>query len=458
MRRQWLLLPIVALWLAVLSPAVQLALAQDGAYLGINYRDVKAEEAAALGWSTPRGIMLDKIVAGSAADKAGLRAGDIILTVDRVEVWGTVSRTVGSTTSFLNRLQAYIDLKRPGDAVEIAVFRDGQEQKLTATLGSRPPPAPEASQGPPPCKGNDLLAEIAQTDPAGHARIMAAAKATPNGRGLLWRIEKAGLAPSYLFGTIHLTDDRVNDLSPAIKEALKGAGRLALEIADLSPESVGQAMLQIGTLGQYGGGQSIKAELPPSDYLALQDLLAKRGMPRGVLDGTKPWMLRLSLSMPACERMRQAHGLKPLDMRLGEEAKALRVPVVGLETAELQLRTLASLSTFSQLALLVSDVRYGDRAEDGIETIVLGYLRRDISFVLPLQLYLHEKAGLPRSAVEEYQAAMLTRRNLGMRDAALPLLAGGGGLFIAVGAAHLSGSDGLVELLRQAGYTVTVVE
>jgi uncharacterized protein len=455
MRRKWLLAPIVAAWLALLFPAVERALAQDGGYLGVNYRDVSREEAAALGWPAPRGIKLDKIVAGSGADKAGLRAGDIILTVDRVEVWGTISRTVDTTTSFLNRLQAYIDLKRPGDTVELAVFRDGREHKLTATLGSRPPPT--APQAPLPCKGSDLLTEIAQTDPAGHARIMAAAKATPNGSGLLWRIEKAGLVPSYLFGTVHLTDDRVNDLSPAVKEALKGASRLALEIADLSPESVGQAMLQIGTLGQYGGGQSIKAELPPSDYLGLQDLLAKRGMPRGALDGTKPWMLRLSLSMPACERMRQALGLKPLDMRLGEEAKARGVPVVGLETAELQLRTMASLSTFSQLALLVSDVRYGDRLEDGIETIVLGYLRRDISFVSPLSLYLHEKAGLPRSAVEEYQAAMLTRRNHGMRDAALPLLAEGG-LFIAVGAAHLSGSDGLVELLRQAGYTVTAIE
>jgi S1-C subfamily serine protease len=127
MRRKWLFAAIVAGWLAVLSPAVQLALAQDGPYLGVNCRDGNTEEAAALGWPTPRGIKLDKVVAGSGADKAGLRAGDIILAVDRVEVWGTISQTVGTTTSFLNRLQAYLDLKRPGDLVELAVFRDGRE-------------------------------------------------------------------------------------------------------------------------------------------------------------------------------------------------------------------------------------------------------------------------------------------------------------------------------------------
>ena len=106
MRRKGLLAGIVAAWLAVLFPAAQLALAQDGAYLGVTYQDLNADEATALGWPTPRGIKLDTVVAGSAADKAGLRAGDIILAVDRVEVWGTVSRTVGSTTSFLRRLQA----------------------------------------------------------------------------------------------------------------------------------------------------------------------------------------------------------------------------------------------------------------------------------------------------------------------------------------------------------------
>jgi uncharacterized protein len=52
---------------------------------------------------------------------------------------------------------------------------------------------------------------------------------------------------------------------------------------------------------------------------------------------------------------------------------------------------------------------------------------------------------------------MLSRRNHGMRDAALPLLAEGG-LFIGVGAAHLSGNDGLIEMPRQSGHTVTAVE
>src|SRR5688572_9556284 len=95
------------------------AAAQDGGYLGVAFADVQPAEAAALGWPAPRGIKVTRVVEGTPADQAGLRVGDIILTVDRIDVMGAISRTVGDKTDFWNRLQAYLDLKRPGDAVEI---------------------------------------------------------------------------------------------------------------------------------------------------------------------------------------------------------------------------------------------------------------------------------------------------------------------------------------------------
>jgi uncharacterized protein YbaP (TraB family) len=210
-------------------------------------------------------------------------------------------------------------------------------------------------------------------------------------------------------------------------------------------------------LSQYGGGQSLRTELPPADYLALQDMLKKRGLPPGAVDAMRPWMLMLALAVPPCEQLRQSQGLKVLDARLADVAKAQGISVVGLETGESQVRTIAGMSTLTQLVLVVSAVRYGDRIEDLNETMVQSYLRRDLGIVFPLQHYLHAKASLPRSAVEELEATLLTKRNHAMRDAALPLLAEGG-LFIGVGAGHLSGQEGLVALLRQSGFTVTAVE
>ena len=456
MRPRTLLALLAASLAALLFLAGRSAMAEEGGgYLGVSFLDVTPKEAATLGWPAPRGVKITKVFEGTPAEKAGLRVGDIAVTIDRVHVAGTMSKTAGETTHFWTRLQAYLDLKRPGDTVEVAIFRDGEERKLMATLGKRPPPAPP----PPPaaCTGKDLLAELEKDDPAGHGRIVAAAKATPNAKGLLWRIEKSGVAPSHLFGTIHLTDDRVNNLSPAVKDAFAGAKRVALEVADLSTASVSKALGQVGTLTQYTGGQSLKTELPPSEYAALQDMLKKRGQPLEMFDHTRPWLLGLMLALPQCEQARQLRGLKVLDARLADDAKARGIPVVGLETLESQLKALASMSTLTQLASLVSTARYGDRTEDSTETIVQAYLRRDLSIVFPLQHYMYEKASLPRSAVEEFEAVLVIRRNHTMRDAALPLLAEGS-LYIGVGAAHLPGKEGLVELLRQSGYTVTAVE
>ena len=64
------------------------------------------------------------------------------------------------------------------------------------------------------CRGIDMLAETAAKDPQTYTRIMAEAAATKNAGAILWKIEKEGRPASYLFGTVHLTDERVTNLRP----------------------------------------------------------------------------------------------------------------------------------------------------------------------------------------------------------------------------------------------------
>ena len=66
-------------------------------------------------------------------------------------------------------------------------------------------------------------------------------------------------------------------------------------------------------------------------------------------------------------------------------------------------------------------------------------------------------AGVDAAPVDTFESDIAVKRNYGMRDASLPLLEQGGA-FIAVGALHLLGKEGLVELFRAAGYTVTPIE
>jgi len=59
------------------------------------------------------------------------------------------------------------------------------------------------------CTGRNLMVELQQNDPARYGEALKEADATPNGKGIFWKIEKAGLQPSWLLGSMHVTDPRV---------------------------------------------------------------------------------------------------------------------------------------------------------------------------------------------------------------------------------------------------------
>src|SRR5262245_26835323 len=85
---------------------------------------------------------------------------------------------------------------------------------------------------PPACAGRDIFTAMKKSDPEGYAKVRAAADAVPNTGALLWRVEGKEAPPSYLFGTIHSTDERVTKLSPAVTAAFNGAGTVALEFLE----------------------------------------------------------------------------------------------------------------------------------------------------------------------------------------------------------------------------------
>ena len=263
--------------------------------------------------------------------------------------------------------------------------------------------------------------------------------------------------PSHLFGTIHLTDDRINALPVAVQLALGSAKRVALEVADLSPQSLGAAIGRLQKLLVFADGRSLEALLSPQELNIARGAVAKAGLPGAAIATLKPWVVNMMLSLSDCERRRSGAGLQALDLRLGEIAKGRGIPLLGLETLDDQLRAMAAVPENDQLTVLKAGLKLYDRTDDLIETMVRRYLARELGHIWPLQEALWREAGYPPAAFASFQHELVTVRNVRMRDAALPLIAEGG-TFIAVGALHLPGQSGLVELFRAAGYKVTPAE
>lgn len=311
----------------------------------------------------------------------------------------------------------------------------------------------QSTPTPPSCGGKDLLAVARDKQPDTWNRVNAEAAKTLNGRGIFWRIEVPGKPDSHLLGTVHLTDVRVNALPPAMMAALDASKAIALEVADLSPESLSAAIANVQHLLAFTDGRSLGQLLQGDEQSIARKALEKAGMPGAALEALKPWVVTMTLALTECERLRTMHGLQPLDVRLGARGRERGIPVVGLETLEDQLNALAAVPDGDQLTVLRASLKLYEQSDDMLETMVRRYLDRNIGSVWPLQEEMWRSAGFQATAFESFRRELVTKRNLRMRDAALPLLKDGGA-FIAVGALHLPGKDGLVELLKDAGLKV----
>lgn len=316
---------------------------------------------------------------------------------------------------------------------------------------------PAHAEVPPACGRTDLLAKLGREKPADYEKVLAEAAAVPNGEAEFWRIERPGIEPSYLLGTAHVTDPRVNVLGPAVSQALSGAQTVALELKELrDQQELAMASMAQARLMVLPAGQNLWDLVPDADEPAIR---SHASLPPGAADtlfGYQPWVVAAMLSVPPCETARKQAGAQTLDEVVAKRAEEQGATLVGLETVEEQLSVLSGMPLDLQAKYLVEVAKLGDRATDYFSTLVSLYEQRRVTAYMPLMQVLEplDKDGEALLAFVE-KDLVVTRNRTMMRRAAAILSQGDA--FIAVGALHLPGDEGLVELIRKAGYTVTPV-
>lgn len=262
------------------------------------------------------------------------------------------------------------------------------------------------------------------------------------GRGVLWKIERAGLPPSYLFGTIHLADPRVTDLPAPVNKAFESAASLTTElIVDAG------ALVQIMGAMFLDGGETLESVVGRPLYADVRQAFAERGLPLADVNKYKPWAAAMMLSLPA------PTGAAPLDLQLQMRAAQAGKPVDGLETVQEQVGVFEDMAAEEQRALLAAAVRERREAAAQLEALVQAYLARDIG---RLRAMFDEKAPAEPALRRALVDRLLTSRNHRMVARLRPRLQRGNA-FIAVGAAHLPGPGGMLELLEREGYRVHAI-
>jgi hypothetical protein len=217
---------------------------------------------------------------------------------------------------------------------------------------------------------------------------------------------------------------------------------------ELLPDMSSAATLTQGMMSTNGQNLQTVIGQPLFDQLA--PLMSKRGVLPQALMFFKPWAVYMTLSVP------QAKTGRFLDLLLYETAKKQRKPLCGLETAEEQVSVFENTSIDDQILLLQQLVKNPQAVAEQIARMIPKYLDRNLAGLVALSTEQELATAQEKQSAEAFLKRLVDERNLKMVERMTARLSEGA-TFIAVGALHLPGQQGILQALTDRGYAVSAV-
>ncbi len=259
-------------------------------------------------------------------------------------------------------------------------------------------------------------------------------------KGLFWQMESPSGQISYLFGTIHTDDNRVTDFSPRILDALKSVDLFVMETQPNSNPAY--FSMTDGTL---------KTMLTEAEMDQVRTLTDFHVMHLEQVLRMKPWLLAVVFSQ---SKPQTPYAQDNLLMRGAEDFKK---PVKGLETSEEHFGVVDSFSMSEQMLMLRAVLNKTEvEKEHDFERLMAVYLKGSSDDILTLDAEI-TGTTLSKTLWQKLRVKLLDERNVLMAQRAINL-AKNQSVFVAVGAAHLAGENGLISAFKKAGYKLTRVK
>ena len=268
-----------------------------------------------------------------------------------------------------------------------------------------------------------------------------AQKQTSN--SLLWEISGNGLQqPSYLFGTIHMICKEDFLLSETAKQKFNSSKQVYLELDMDDPQLQMMMMQQL----QLPSNESLKNKFDESDFKALDSFLMKElNMNLAVFDQFKPMMVMSLLA----QRVLSCAEMESYEMNFVKMATEQKKELLGLEKVEDQLAVFDAIPDSLEIRSIMNMVTDFDAQKKEFNRMSTIYKSQDLEALYQLIAESPEMMGS--------QELLLDHRNrnwIPVMDSAMKKTS----TFFAVGAGHLGGNQGVLELLRKQGYSVKPIE
>jgi len=250
----------------------------------------------------------------------------------------------------------------------------------------------------------------------------------------------------YLYGTVHVRPRGTDWGDQDVRDALASAEEIWTEI-EISPQADERTQALAMQLGAAPPDRPLSSWLTPEENARLDALTQRLGIPRAYLETMQPWMAGLTLSLVPIMRA----GYDPMsgvDRAIDAYGDANGKTMRALETVEQQLGFFSGLDEETQRQFLREAIEEAEQGPAMIAEMTRAWERGDLDTL--------ERAVVDdtREQYPDVYEALFVRRNNAWMDILVHELEGAGVDFVAVGAGHLLGEEGLIAQLRARGYQV----
>ena len=269
--------------------------------------------------------------------------------------------------------------------------------------------------------------------------LLSKAQETTGQQSLLWEITGKNLKePSYLYGTIHAICKEDMVISDVLKDKFQKSSQLALEVDMDDPALL--FTMQKGLM--MSRGQTLKTIMKEKEFSALQSFFKDSlKMDIAPLMSFKPFFLQSMMIGKLLGCPHQAYETVFMDM-----AKDQKIEILGLETAQDQMDRVDKIPQEIHVKMLVEMIGDFNKAQKEMRNMINVYKLQNVD---SLATYMSKEM----TGMGNFEEVLLTERNNNWIPVIIKM-AGEKPTFFAVGAGHLGGQNGVIELLRREGYTV----
>ncbi|MDE2562541.1 MAG: TraB/GumN family protein [Sphingomonadales bacterium] len=270
--------------------------------------------------------------------------------------------------------------------------------------------------------------------------------ATPPARVALWEITDASGPRAWIMGTVHALPEGTKWRSAAIDRAVAASDRIVFEIGQELNDQIGSAAL--ARLAFTQGLPPPSQRIAPGYRADLSKVYKQLDIGDDTFANEESWAVALQIGAIAGKKegIDPENGVEPELRKMAGDK-----PIEGLETIDSQFAIFDRLANSDQTVLLEQVAHEAASSDDEDGDVMKMWLRGDTE-------------GIDRESRSGFLAdaglreALLTGRNVRWANQLDRMLQGGARPFVAVGASHVSGDDGLPALLARHGWTVRRIQ